>query len=100
MAAVTTPYGQRHWPLRCRRYDPPRHRPNRLSPEGSRRPPPSIPGRTWRLIRHVSLEASVLQRHADHTLCILMPAGKVGSLNLANAVSIVLYEALRQVHGW
>jgi tRNA(Leu) C34 or U34 (ribose-2'-O)-methylase TrmL len=29
-----------------------------------------------------------------------MPAGKVGSLNLANAVSIVLYEALRQVHGW
>jgi tRNA(Leu) C34 or U34 (ribose-2'-O)-methylase TrmL len=34
------------------------------------------------------------------TLCIPMPAGKVGSLNLANAVSIVLYEALRQVHGW
>jgi tRNA (cytidine/uridine-2'-O-)-methyltransferase len=29
-----------------------------------------------------------------------MPAGKVRSLNLATAVGIVLYEALRQLHGW
>jgi tRNA(Leu) C34 or U34 (ribose-2'-O)-methylase TrmL len=29
-----------------------------------------------------------------------MPAGKVRSLNLANAVGIVLYEALRQVQAW
>jgi tRNA(Leu) C34 or U34 (ribose-2'-O)-methylase TrmL len=29
-----------------------------------------------------------------------MPAGKVRSLNLATAVGIALYEALRQVHQW
>jgi tRNA (cytidine/uridine-2'-O-)-methyltransferase len=29
-----------------------------------------------------------------------MPAGKVRSLNLASAAGIVLYEALRQTHGW
>jgi tRNA(Leu) C34 or U34 (ribose-2'-O)-methylase TrmL len=29
-----------------------------------------------------------------------MPTGKVRSLNLSNAVSIVLYEALRQVGTW
>jgi tRNA (cytidine/uridine-2'-O-)-methyltransferase len=29
-----------------------------------------------------------------------MPAGKVRSLNLATAVGIVLYEALRQLHSW
>jgi tRNA(Leu) C34 or U34 (ribose-2'-O)-methylase TrmL len=29
-----------------------------------------------------------------------MPGGTVRSLNLANAVAIVLSEALRQVHGW
>jgi tRNA (cytidine/uridine-2'-O-)-methyltransferase len=29
-----------------------------------------------------------------------MPTGKVRSLNLATAAGIVLYEALRQVHGW
>jgi tRNA (cytidine/uridine-2'-O-)-methyltransferase len=29
-----------------------------------------------------------------------MPTGKVRSLNLATAVGIVLYEALRQVHRW
>ena len=29
-----------------------------------------------------------------------MPAGKVRSLNLATAVGIALYEALRQVNGW
>jgi tRNA(Leu) C34 or U34 (ribose-2'-O)-methylase TrmL len=29
-----------------------------------------------------------------------MPAGRVRSLNLAAAAGIVLYEALRQIHGW
>jgi tRNA (cytidine/uridine-2'-O-)-methyltransferase len=29
-----------------------------------------------------------------------MPAGKVRSLNLATAVGIVLYEALRQLRAW
>jgi tRNA (cytidine/uridine-2'-O-)-methyltransferase len=39
-------------------------------------------------------------RYADRTVCIPMPAGKVRSLNLATAVGVALYEALRQVHGW
>lgn len=46
------------------------------------------------------LPASVVARYGDRALCIPMPGGKVRSLNLANAVGIVLYEALRQVHGW
>jgi tRNA (cytidine/uridine-2'-O-)-methyltransferase len=46
------------------------------------------------------LPASVLQRYADDALLIPMPAGKVRSLNLATAVGIVLYEALRQLHRW
>jgi tRNA (cytidine/uridine-2'-O-)-methyltransferase len=46
------------------------------------------------------LPPSVLQRHADRTFTIPMPAGRVRSLNLATAVGIVLYEALRQVHRW
>jgi tRNA (cytidine/uridine-2'-O-)-methyltransferase len=46
------------------------------------------------------LPDSVLARHADRTLCIPQPAGKVRSLNLATAVGIALYEALRQCHGW
>jgi tRNA (cytidine/uridine-2'-O-)-methyltransferase len=46
------------------------------------------------------LPDSVVARYGDRALCIPMPTGKVRSLNLANAVSIVLYEALRQVHGW
>jgi len=46
------------------------------------------------------LPASVVERYGDRALCIPMPGGKVRSLNLANAVSIVLYEALRQVQGW
>ncbi len=46
------------------------------------------------------LPASVLQRYGERALCIPMPAGRVRSLNLANAVAIVLYEALRQVQGW
>jgi tRNA (cytidine/uridine-2'-O-)-methyltransferase len=46
------------------------------------------------------LPDSVLQRHAERCLVIPMPAGGVRSLNLATAVGIALYEALRQVEGW
>jgi tRNA (cytidine/uridine-2'-O-)-methyltransferase len=46
------------------------------------------------------LPASVVQRYGERALTIPMPGGKARSLNLANAVAIVLYEALRQVHGW
>lgn len=46
------------------------------------------------------LPAEVRQRFADRDLSIPMPAGRVRSLNLATAVGIVLYEALRQVHNW
>ncbi len=46
------------------------------------------------------LPPGLLQRHAERTLGIPMPAGKVRSLNLATAVGIVLYEALRQVNAW
>ena len=43
------------------------------------------------------LPPEVLARHAGRTLRIPIPTGKVRSLNLANSVGIVLYEALRQV---
>ncbi len=46
------------------------------------------------------LPASVVERYGERALCIPMPTGKVRSLNLANAVSIVLYEVLRQVGTW
>ncbi len=46
------------------------------------------------------LPSSIIARYGDRALCIPMPGGKVRSLNLANAVSIVLYEALRQAHLW
>jgi tRNA (cytidine/uridine-2'-O-)-methyltransferase len=46
------------------------------------------------------LPASLVERCPDRVLTIPMPAGKVRSLNLATAAGIVLYEALRQVHGW
>lgn len=46
------------------------------------------------------LPPSAHQRHADRTFVIPMPAGKVRSLNLATAVGIVLYEALRQTGAW
>ncbi len=47
------------------------------------------------------LPAEVLERHAEHTLTIPMPgSGVVRSLNLSTAAGIVVYEALRQLHGW
>lgn len=46
------------------------------------------------------LPAELLQRYPERGLCIPMPAGRVRSLNLATAVGIVLYEALRQLHNW
>lgn len=46
------------------------------------------------------LPPEVLARHAGRVLTIPQPSGKVRSLNLATAVGIVLYEALRQVCDW
>lgn len=46
------------------------------------------------------LPAEVRERHAARTIGIPMPTGKVRSLNLATSAGIVLYEALRQLHGW
>ena len=46
------------------------------------------------------LPPSVLERDPGRVVTIPMPAGKVRSLNLATAVGIVLFEALRQIHGW
>jgi tRNA (cytidine/uridine-2'-O-)-methyltransferase len=46
------------------------------------------------------LPDTILQRYAATTFVIPMPTGKVRSLNLSNAVAIVVYEALRQLHNW
>jgi tRNA (cytidine/uridine-2'-O-)-methyltransferase len=46
------------------------------------------------------LPDGLLQRHAERALYIPMPAARVRSLNLATAVGIALYEALRQLHKW
>jgi tRNA (cytidine/uridine-2'-O-)-methyltransferase len=46
------------------------------------------------------LPEAVIARYGERALGIPMPSGVVRNLNLANAVSIVLYEALRQVNGW
>jgi len=46
------------------------------------------------------LPAEVRERYAARTIGIPMPSGKVRSLNLATAAGVVLYEALRQLHGW
>jgi len=43
------------------------------------------------------LPEAVLSAHADHCLTIPMPNPNVRSLNLANSVGIVLYEAIRQL---
>src|SRR5438067_8450023 len=46
------------------------------------------------------LPPGILARYAQQTVTIPQPAGKVRSLNLATAVGIGLYEALRQIHRW
>jgi tRNA (cytidine/uridine-2'-O-)-methyltransferase len=46
------------------------------------------------------LPPGVRDRFAGRLIGIPMPTGKVRSLNLATAAGIVVYEALRQVHGW
>ena len=46
------------------------------------------------------LPPEVRERFAARTIGIPMPTGKVRSLNLATSAGIVLYEALRQLHGW
>lgn len=46
------------------------------------------------------LPPEVLERHRDQCYTIPLVSEKVRSLNLATAVGIVLYEGLRQLHGW
>jgi len=46
------------------------------------------------------LPKSILERLADRSFSIPMPGSGVRSLNLATAVGIVLYEALRQIYKW
>ena len=46
------------------------------------------------------LPSTVRERFAARTFGIPMPTGTVRSLNLATAAGVVLYEALRQLHGW
>ena len=46
------------------------------------------------------LPPEVRARHADRSVHIPMPGGKVRSLNLAAAAAVVVYEALRQIEGW
>ncbi|MBX9584492.1 MAG: tRNA (cytidine(34)-2'-O)-methyltransferase [Gemmataceae bacterium] len=46
------------------------------------------------------LPAGVREKYAGRVVGIPMPGGPVRSLNLATAVGIVLYEALRQLNDW
>ena len=46
------------------------------------------------------LPLGVRAKYAHTLIGIPMPTGKVRSLNLATAVGVVLYEALRQLHDW
>src|SRR5215217_1558406 len=46
------------------------------------------------------LPAAVRAKYADTVIGIPMPTGRVRSLNLATAVGVVLYEALRQLRDW
>jgi tRNA (cytidine/uridine-2'-O-)-methyltransferase len=46
------------------------------------------------------LPPGVREKYTAALLGIPMPTGKVRSLNLATAVGVVLYEALRQLHDW
>jgi tRNA (cytidine/uridine-2'-O-)-methyltransferase len=46
------------------------------------------------------LPPEVLERYTDACYTIPMVSAKFRSLNLATAAGIVLYEGLRQLHGW
>ncbi len=46
------------------------------------------------------LPPSVRERYAERLVGIPMLTGAVRSLNLATAVGIVLYDALRRLHAW
>jgi len=46
------------------------------------------------------LPDTIRERFSTTAVTIPMTAANVRSLNLATAVGIVLYEALRQRHGW
>ena len=46
------------------------------------------------------LPLTIRERYAHRTFGIPMPGGNVRSLNLATSAGIVLFEALRQLHGW
>ena len=46
------------------------------------------------------LPAFILERYSNRRCQIPMPGSAVRSLNLATSAGIVLYEALRQLHGW
>jgi tRNA (cytidine/uridine-2'-O-)-methyltransferase len=46
------------------------------------------------------LPPAVREKYGATLVGIPMPTGKVRSLNLATAVGVVLYEALRQVNNW
>ena len=46
------------------------------------------------------LPPEVMDRYHEQCYTIPMPAAKVRSLNLATSVGIVVYEGLRQLHGW
>jgi tRNA (cytidine/uridine-2'-O-)-methyltransferase len=46
------------------------------------------------------LPTRVRERYADRLVGIPMLSGAVRSLNLATAVGVVLYDALRRLHGW
>jgi tRNA (cytidine/uridine-2'-O-)-methyltransferase len=46
------------------------------------------------------LPPSLRERFAERTVGVPMPTGAVRSLNLATTVGIVLYDALRRLHGW
>jgi tRNA (cytidine/uridine-2'-O-)-methyltransferase len=46
------------------------------------------------------LPPSLLERYAPTALRIPILSPHVRSLNLATAVSVILYEALRQLHAW
>lgn len=46
------------------------------------------------------LPPKLLEKYKENTVTIPMLTDHVRSLNLATAVGIALYEALRQLHGW